>query len=80
MSINSFRRPRNPAEGRRRSYEIFRLKAVPGTEKLPYSLKVLAENLRTEDVANITTEHIDALANWDPNAPAQHRDPVRRPA
>ncbi|KHJ71192.1 aconitate hydratase, partial [Rhodococcus sp. Chr-9] len=51
------------------SYEIFRLSAVPGTEKLPYSLKVLAENLlRTEDGANITTDHIGAIANWDPSA------------
>lgn len=51
------------------SYEIYRLDAVPGTEKLPYSLKVLAENLlRTEDGANITKEHIGAIANWDPSA------------
>jgi aconitate hydratase len=51
------------------SYEIFRLDAVPGTEKLPYSLKVLAENLlRTEDGANITGDHINAIANWDPSA------------
>ncbi len=51
------------------SYEIYRLDAVPGTEKLPYSLKVLAENLlRTEDGANITKDHVEALANWDPSA------------
>ena len=51
------------------SYEIYSLDAVPGTEKLPYSLKVLAENLlRTEDGANITKEHIEAIANWDPEA------------
>ncbi|MBX7432916.1 aconitate hydratase AcnA [Mycobacterium sp. Y57] len=51
------------------SYEIYRLDAVPGTEKLPYSLKVLAENLlRTEDGANITKDHIEAIANWDPGA------------
>ncbi|WP_405494290.1 aconitate hydratase [Nocardia sp. NBC_00511] len=51
------------------SYEIFRLAAVPGTEKLPYALKVLAENLlRTEDGANITADHIRAIASWDPNA------------
>ena len=50
-------------------YEIYRLDAVPGTEKLPYSLKVLAENLlRTEDGANITKEHIEAIASWDPEA------------
>ncbi|MGV9676977.1 aconitate hydratase [Nocardia sp. NPDC003482] len=52
-----------------RSYEIFRLSAVPGTEKLPYALKVLAENLlRTEDGANITADHIRAIANWDAKA------------
>ncbi|KWX56477.1 aconitate hydratase [Mycobacterium sp. NAZ190054] len=51
------------------SYEIYRLDAVPGTEKLPYSLKVLAENLlRTEDGSNITKDHIEAIANWDPQA------------
>ncbi|WP_237236609.1 aconitate hydratase AcnA [Rothia nasimurium] len=50
-------------------YEIFRLKAVEGSQKLPYSLKVLLENLlRTEDGANITEGHIKALANWDPSA------------
>ncbi|MGV2969960.1 aconitate hydratase AcnA [Mycolicibacterium parafortuitum] len=51
------------------NYEIYRLDAVPGTEKLPYSLKVLAENLlRTEDGANVTKDHIDAIANWDASA------------
>jgi aconitate hydratase len=52
-----------------KSYEIYRLDAVPGTDKLPYSLKVLAENLlRTEDGTNITKDHIEAIANWDPEA------------
>jgi aconitate hydratase len=51
------------------TYEIFRLDAVPGAEHLPYSLKVLLENLlRTEDGANITEAHIRALASWDPQA------------
>ncbi|OKL52484.1 aconitate hydratase AcnA [Buchananella hordeovulneris] len=51
------------------TYTIFRLAAVPGLDKLPYSLKVLAENLlRTEDGANVTAAHIQALANWDPTA------------
>ncbi|GGG56138.1 aconitate hydratase [Kocuria dechangensis] len=50
-------------------YEIFRLNTLEGAQKLPYSLKVLLENLlRTEDGANITSEHINALANWDPTA------------
>src|SRR5699024_8395096 len=49
-----------------KSYDYFALSAVPGMEKLPYSLKVLGENLlRTEDGANITNEHIEAIANWD---------------
>src|ERR1700759_5255101 len=51
------------------SYEVFRLAAVDGAERLPYSLKILLENLlRTEDGANITAEHVRALANWDPSA------------
>ena len=67
--IGEFIRSPRHLEGRRDSYEIYRLDAVPGTEKLPYSLKVLAENLlRTEDGANITKDHIEAIANWDPKA------------
>uniref|UniRef100_UPI0025BECF0A aconitase family protein n=1 Tax=Dietzia sp. UBA5065 TaxID=1946422 RepID=UPI0025BECF0A len=51
------------------AYEIYRLSAVQGASKLPYSLKVLTENLlRTEDGANVTKAHIEALANWDPSA------------
>jgi len=51
------------------SYEIYRLDAVPGLEKLPYSLKILAEALlRTEDGANITADHVRALATWDADA------------
>ncbi|MGM0700467.1 MAG: aconitate hydratase AcnA [Actinomycetota bacterium] len=52
-----------------KDYEIYRLDQVKGSEKLPFSLKVLLENLlRTEDGANITSEHIEALGSWDPNA------------
>ncbi|NLZ58147.1 MAG: aconitate hydratase [Corynebacterium sp.] len=52
-----------------KSYDYFALPSVPGMEKLPYSLKVLGENLlRTEDGANITKEHIEAIANWDASA------------
>src|SRR6476660_5602274 len=50
-------------------YEIFRLNSVEGAENLPFSLKVLLENLlRTEDGVNITADHIRALAGWDPSA------------
>lgn len=52
-----------------KSYEIYRLNSVEGSQKLPFSLKVLLENLlRTEDGANITKDHINALANWDASA------------
>src|SRR3954451_21921782 len=51
------------------SYDVYRLSAVEGSDRLPYSLKVLLENLlRTEDGANITADHIRALAAWDPQA------------
>jgi len=50
-------------------YEIFRIDKVPGSASLPYSLKVLLENLlRTEDGKNVTEEQIRALGNWDANA------------
>jgi aconitate hydratase A / 2-methylisocitrate dehydratase len=51
------------------SYDIFRIDTVAGHERLPYSLKILLENLlRTEDGANVTAEHILALGRWDPQA------------
>jgi aconitate hydratase len=50
-------------------YEIYRIDKVPGHEKLPYSLKVLLENLlRTEDGTFVTKEQIEALSNWEPTA------------
>ncbi len=66
MSINSFD-SRSELEVGGKNYGIFRLSAVPGFEKLPFSLKILAENLlRHEDGKNITVAQIEALANWDP--------------
>ncbi|AHI03116.1 aconitate hydratase [Corynebacterium falsenii DSM 44353] len=67
-SINSFD-AKSTLEVGDKSYDYFALSAVPGMEKLPYSLKVLGENLlRNEDGENITKEHIEAVANWDPSA------------
>ena len=56
-----------------KSYEIFRLDAVTGdgldVDSLPFSLKVLLENLlRTEDGADITADDIRAIAGWDADA------------
>jgi aconitate hydratase len=48
------------------SYRIYRLAAVDGAARLPFSLKVLLENLlRTEDGANVTADHVRALAAWN---------------
>ncbi len=48
-------------------FEIFDISSLEGASDLPFSLKVLLENLlRTEDGANITVDHIKALAQWDP--------------
>ena len=50
-------------------YQIHRLDAVDGSASLPFSLKILLENLlRTEDGRNVTAEHVTALAQWDPPA------------
>ncbi len=52
-----------------RTFGIRRLDAVEGAGRLPFSLRILLENLlRTEDGANVTAEQIQALASWDPQA------------
>ena len=67
-SINSFS-ARDTLNVEGTDYEIFRIDTVAGHEKLPFSLKVLLENLlRTEDGANVTKAQIEALGSWDPNA------------
>jgi aconitate hydratase len=49
-------------------YQVYRLDAVEGSDTLPFSLKILLENLlRNEDGTNITASHINALAQWDPS-------------
>ena len=66
MSKNSFNAKKN-LEVAGKSFEIFDISVIEGASNLPFSLKVLLENLlRTEDGANITQAHIKALANWDP--------------
>jgi aconitate hydratase len=66
MTANSFG-SRAALDVAGRHYEIYRLDAAEGSGSLPFSLKILLENLlRNEDGANITADHIDALARWDP--------------
>ncbi|HKA69447.1 MAG TPA: aconitate hydratase, partial [Actinomycetes bacterium] len=68
MSANSFG-ARATLRAGDQDYGIFRLDAVAGASRLPFSLKVLLENLlRTEDGTNITEADIAALAGWDPAA------------
>ena len=50
-------------------YEIYKIAAVAGSEKLPFSLKILLENLlRHEDGVSVKKGDIEAIANWDPAA------------
>ncbi len=68
MSANSFGARATLTVGER-EYGIFRLDAVDGSDRLPFSLKVLLENLlRTEDGANTSAADITALGGWDPTA------------
>ena len=47
-------------------FEIFAIDAVPGSEKLPFTHKILLENLlRTEDGTNVDADTIRALGAWD---------------
>ena len=68
VSKNSFGAKTN-LEVSGKNYEIFDLTKLKGSETLPFSLKILLENLlRTEDGANITANQIEALASWNPNS------------
>ncbi len=64
---NSFNSAKHLSVGDK-SYKYFSMPEL-GVSKLPYSLKILLENmLRTEDGANVTKDHVHALVNWDPTA------------
>lgn len=68
MSVNSFN-SKSQISVSGQSYEFFDISHIEGAADLPFSLKILLENLlRTEDGANITAEQIRALATWDPSA------------
>ena len=68
MSNDSFK-ARKKLEVAGKSYEIFDITKLEGSATLPFSLKILLENLlRTEDGANITAEQIKALASWNPES------------
>ncbi len=68
MTANSFG-SRATLRAGETDHTIFRLDAVKGAESLPFSLKVLLENLlRNEDGRQVTADHVTALAEWDPAA------------
>src|SRR5947209_17322619 len=69
MSVNSFG-SRSTLRVGNKDYEIYRLDALDkqgiSTKHLPYSLRILLENLlRTEDGRNVTKNEIRALASWN---------------
>jgi aconitate hydratase len=68
MSKNSFD-AKSSLEVSGKNYEIFDITTLPAAATLPFSLKILLENLlRTEDGANITAKQIEALASWNPDS------------
>ena len=68
MSKNSLGAKKNLSVAGK-DFEIFDISTIAGAADLPFSLKILLENLlRTEDGANITVDHIKSLAQWDPAA------------
>ena len=70
--LNSFGAKTTLASGGK-SYTIYSLKAIPGSERLPYSLRILLENLlRTEGQGSVTKQDIDNLLNWDAKAEPTH--------
>ena len=74
-SLNSFNARETLVVGDE-SFEIFNISSLPGVQKLPYTHKVLLENLlRTEDGANVTADQIQSLASWD--ASAQPTDEIQ---
>jgi aconitate hydratase len=73
MSMDSFKARGelqvSAPDGTERVYEIFRINQVPGAQDLPFTHKVLLENLlRTEDGSNVTAAAITALGQWDASA------------
>ncbi|MGO2553655.1 MAG: aconitate hydratase [Brevibacterium aurantiacum] len=68
MTSNSFN-ARNHLNVDDQTYEIYRIDRIKGSDRLPYSLKVLLENLlRNEDGRLVTAEQITALGDWDPHS------------
>ncbi len=68
MSVNSFN-SKSHLSLSGKDYEYFDISRIDGASDLPFSLKILLENLlRTEDGANITAAQIKALATWDPSS------------
>ena len=64
---NSFNSAKSLQVGNK-TYKYYSMPEL-GVSKLPYSLKILLENmLRTEDGANVTADHVNAIVNWDPKA------------
>ncbi|MCY4188958.1 MAG: hypothetical protein OXD30_10795, partial [Bryobacterales bacterium] len=80
-SMNSFA-TRDSLAVNGRNYAFHNLQALPGpaVSALPYSLKILLENLlRHEDGSSVTKDDIQALLDWQPRA-APSKEVAYRPA
>ena len=63
-----------------KDYEIFQVSKIDGVERLPYSMKILLENLlRHEDGKTVEKKDIEAIIQWDPTA-APSTEIAYRPA
>jgi len=79
MSVNSFNSKSTLKVGSK-EYEIYRLDALDkqgiSTKHLPFSLRILLENLlRTEDGRNVTKEEVRALAAWNSQSSQKKKSP-----
>jgi len=77
-TTNQFRRATNQIVKNGESFDFYPISDLPGVERLPFSLKVLLENVvRNWDGVNVTDAHIEAVLNWRPEAPAASEVPFK---
>ena len=78
MSANTFgsRRPLVVGGGRHTIHALEALDGVGDVSRLPFSLKILLENLlRNEDGISVTADDVTGLANWDAACPPSSTSP-----
>ncbi len=62
-------------------YEVFILKNLPNIDKIPFSIKILLENLlRNEDGVNVTKSDIEHILSWDKRSSSDEKEISYKPA